>query len=96
MPARLNEFPDRSTGAADGGSHRDDDSLFRGFFSRHYRSLRDLAFLLCGNWSEAEGLAQDALVRTFAAWPAIRDPGHASAYARRVLVNRHSRCCGAP
>jgi RNA polymerase sigma-70 factor (sigma-E family) len=67
----------------------DDETLFRSFFSRHYRQLRDLAFLLCGNWSEAEDLAQDALVRTFAAWPGIRDPGHAGAYARRVLVNRH-------
>jgi RNA polymerase sigma-70 factor (sigma-E family) len=66
-----------------------DETLFRSFFSRHYRPLRDLAFLLCGNWGEAEDLAQDALVRTFAVWPTIRDPYHAGAYARRVLVNRH-------
>jgi RNA polymerase sigma-70 factor (sigma-E family) len=66
-----------------------DDPLFRSFFSRHYRRLRDLAFLLCGNWGEAEELTQDALVRTFAVWRSIRDPDHAGAYARRVLINRH-------
>jgi RNA polymerase sigma-70 factor (sigma-E family) len=67
----------------------DDETLFRSFFGRHYRQLRDLAFLLCGDWGEAEELAQEALVRTFAAWRTIRDHDHAGAFARRVLINRH-------
>lgn len=43
------------------------------------------AWFLVGNTHHAEDLAQEALARTYAAWPrARRDP---LAYTRRVLVN---------
>jgi DNA-directed RNA polymerase specialized sigma24 family protein len=61
---------------------------FREFFSVHYEHQRRLGYLLSSDWGEAEELAQDALVRTFAAWPRI-NPEKTVSYARQVLVNRH-------
>jgi len=61
---------------------------FPEFFSVHYEPLRRLGYLLSADWGEAEELAQDALVRTFAAWARI-NPERTAAYARQVLVNRH-------
>ncbi|HVG64532.1 MAG TPA: sigma factor-like helix-turn-helix DNA-binding protein, partial [Actinomycetota bacterium] len=51
--------------------------------------LRGLGFLLTSDWGEAEELAQDALVRTYRAWPRVCRHERPGAYARKVLVNRH-------
>jgi DNA-directed RNA polymerase specialized sigma24 family protein len=62
---------------------------FREFFAAEYGRLRGLGFLLTGDWAQAEELAQDALVRTYRAWPRVRRHERPGAYARKVLVNRH-------
>lgn len=65
----------------------DREQEFRGFFDASFVPLRRLAYLLTRNWSEAEDLAQEAMVRTYRAWSRIRErPGP---YARAVLLNRH-------
>lgn len=61
---------------------------FRLFFEAEYGPLRRLAYLLTGDWHEAEDLAQEAMVRTYRAWSRIRDRERAGAYARSVLINR--------
>jgi RNA polymerase sigma-70 factor (sigma-E family) len=66
-----------------------DDLQFREFFAGEYGRLRRLGFLLTGDWTQAEELAQDALVRVYWVWPRVRRFRHPGAYARRVLVNRH-------
>lgn len=68
---------------------RERDEQFRSFFEAEYRPLRRLAYILTGNWSEAEDLTQDALLRTFRAWSRIAERERPGAYARTVLVNRH-------
>ncbi|MCA1834589.1 MAG: SigE family RNA polymerase sigma factor [Actinomycetota bacterium] len=65
------------------------DASFREFFEAEYRPLRRFGYLLTGDWSEAEDLTQDALLRTYRAWSRIRDRERPGAYARTVLVNRH-------
>jgi RNA polymerase sigma-70 factor (sigma-E family) len=65
-----------------------DDLQFREFFAAEYGRLRRLGFLLSGDWTQAEELAQETLVRVWWAWPRVR-LRHPGAYARRVLVNRH-------
>lgn len=61
------------------------DEEFTAFMAAHRRDLLRAAWLLVGDEHRAEELAQQALVRTYAAWSrARRDP---LAYARRVLVN---------
>ena len=49
-------------------------------------ALRTTAYLLCGNWHEAEDLAQTALTKLFLAWRRIDRDGNPDAYARRILV----------
>jgi RNA polymerase sigma-70 factor (sigma-E family) len=62
------------------------DEEFRRFFTQHYERLCRLGFLLTGDPAQAEGLAQDAPVRT---WRRCRLVGKPETYARKVLVNRH-------
>lgn len=65
------------------------DREFREFFDAEFRPLRRLAYLLVGDWGEAEDLAQEAMVRTYRAWSRITERERPAAYARTVLVNRH-------
>ena len=62
---------------------------FRAFFEAEFSSLRRLAFLLTGRWTDAEDLVQETMVRVFRAWDRIRDHEHPAAYARAVMMNRH-------
>jgi RNA polymerase sigma-70 factor (sigma-E family) len=54
-----------------------------------YGGLRRLGFLLTGDWSQGEELAQEALVRVWWRWALVRRQQHPEAYARKVLINRH-------
>ncbi|MEO3935859.1 SigE family RNA polymerase sigma factor [Dermatophilaceae bacterium Soc4.6] len=61
------------------------DDGFAEFMARSQAELLRTAWLLVGDAHRAEELTQQALVRTYAAWPrAQRDP---VACTRRVLVN---------
>jgi RNA polymerase sigma-70 factor (sigma-E family) len=66
-----------------------DDREFLDFFADQFWSLRRVGYLLTGDWDQAEELAQEAMARTFAAWPRVRGYDRPAAYARKVLVNRH-------
>lgn len=61
------------------------DEEFTAFVSAAGSRLRRTAFLMTGNWHEAEDLTQSALARLYVAWPRVRVEG-AEAYARTVLV----------
>jgi DNA-directed RNA polymerase specialized sigma24 family protein len=63
-----------------------DADRFAAYYAARYRALPRTAYLLCGDWHEAEDLTQAAFVRLYLAWGRIRVDG-AHAYARRVLVN---------
>jgi len=62
----------------------DDD--FAGFVEGALTTLRQLAFLLTGNWHQAEDVVQDALVKLYIAWPRVRRDGEEFAYARRIVT----------
>lgn len=49
-------------------------------------ALRRTAFLLCGDWHDAEDLVQSTLATLYATWHTIREPQAANAFARRILV----------
>jgi RNA polymerase sigma-70 factor (sigma-E family) len=66
-----------------------DEREFLDFFADQYWPLRQVGFLLTGDWHEADELAQEAMARTYAAWGRVRQRERAAAYARRVLVNRY-------
>jgi RNA polymerase sigma-70 factor (sigma-E family) len=67
----------------------DGNEEFLTFFASEFRALRRLGFLLTGDWAQAEELAQEAMVRTFAAWEQVRHYQQPAAFARKVLLNRH-------
>ncbi len=67
----------------------DGNDEFLTFFASEFRELRRLGFLLTGDWGEAEELAQEAMVRTFAAWEQVRHYQQPAGFARKVLLNRH-------
>jgi RNA polymerase sigma-70 factor (sigma-E family) len=65
---------------------RDRDSEFRDFYVQEAPRLKRLGIMLAGDADRGADLAQDALLKTYVAWPRIRndDPGP---YTRRILVN---------
>jgi RNA polymerase sigma-70 factor (sigma-E family) len=80
-PVPAEEAPSGSTV----GGQRPRDAEFSAFMAASAGALLRTAWFLVGDPHRAEELAQEALARTYAAWPrARRDP---LAYARRVLVN---------
>lgn len=44
---------------------------------------------MCGDWSEAEDLVQDVLIKVYLRWDRIASLEHPEAYVRRMLVNEH-------
>lgn len=64
----------------------DGDTEFTEFMAAAAPALARTAWLLCGDVHQADELVQQALVRTYLAWPRARqrDP---LAYARRTLAN---------
>jgi len=62
------------------------EGAFRAFALSRRPALRRTAFLLCGDWHQADDLVQAALVKLYVAWPRIRSDGAPDAYAQRVLV----------
>ncbi len=66
-----------------------DETEFSEFFASQYAPLCWLGLLLTGSRTQAEELAQEALVRTWWRWKLVRRPEDPAGYARRVLVNRH-------
>jgi RNA polymerase sigma-70 factor (sigma-E family) len=66
-------------------SGRDEDA-FRAFALSRRPALRRTAFLLCGDWHQADDLVQSALVKLYVAWPRVRTGGPPDAYAHRTLV----------
>ncbi|MGI5243312.1 sigma factor [Dactylosporangium sp. CA-139066] len=59
---------------------------FRDFVVSRYPSLVRAAYLLCGDQAHAEDLVQNALAKTYLAWPRIRR-GSVDPYVRRILHN---------
>jgi len=54
---------------------------------RYYPELVRLAFALTGDWGLAEDLGQEAFVRAWRSWGAIRRKQSAPAYLRATVIN---------
>jgi RNA polymerase sigma-70 factor (sigma-E family) len=61
------------------------DAEFAEYFTMRFDTARRIAFALCGDWVEAEELAQEAFVRLYARWTGIR-ADTVDAYLRTVLT----------
>jgi RNA polymerase sigma-70 factor, ECF subfamily len=61
---------------------------FEAFYLREYQAVVQLAYALSGSRLAAEDIAQEAFLRAFRDWEAIRNP---SAWVRKVTVRRAGR-----
>ncbi|HEV2778860.1 MAG TPA: SigE family RNA polymerase sigma factor [Actinophytocola sp.] len=62
------------------------EAAFEAYFAARVPALRRSAYLLTGNWHDAEDIVQAAFVRLYGVWHRVRYDS-ADAYVRRVLVN---------
>ena len=61
------------------------DKEFAEFFSARFDNARRIVFAMCGNWGEAEEIAQAAFVRVYARWSKV-ELDTVDAYLRTVLT----------
>ena len=59
---------------------------FADHFARSARSMRFTAYLLCGNWSEAEDVVQSAFLKLYLAGPGVARREGLDAYLRQIVV----------
>lgn len=69
-----------------GGELRAGEGSFEAFVAARLGALHRYAFVLTGDVHEAEDLLQEALARTGAAWPRVRNREHPDAYVRTAMV----------
>ena len=69
-----------------GVRERPEVAAFHEFMAARSASLFRTAFLVVGDYQLAQDLLQESLVKTYMAWPRLRDVGNAEAYTRRVIV----------
>ncbi len=62
---------------------------YREFATARATQLFRIAFLICGNWHEAEDLTQTTLAKLFVSWGRVRRHDSIEAYARRVMMNAY-------
>ena len=63
-----------------------DEDALREFITARSGALLRSAYLLVGDRAHAEDLLQTALIKTYLAWPRIRDHGALEAYVRRTMA----------
>jgi RNA polymerase sigma-70 factor (sigma-E family) len=59
---------------------------FAEFVALRSSALQRAAYLIVGDVGLAEVLVQEALTRTYLAWPRLRDPHAAEAFARKAIT----------
>ncbi len=64
-------------------------SGFREFVETRQAALLRLAWLLTGNWQDAEDLVQVALAKVWRRWARVAAEGSPEAYVRRIIVTTH-------
>lgn len=62
------------------------EGAFHEFVALRSSRLFGTALLLVGDYQLAQDLLQESLIKTYTAWPRLRDVGNAEAYTRRIIV----------
>jgi RNA polymerase sigma-70 factor (sigma-E family) len=62
------------------------DAEFEAFYTARGAGLRATAYLLCGNWHQAEDLTQAAFTKIYLAWNRLDERETLDQYARTVLL----------
>jgi RNA polymerase sigma-70 factor, ECF subfamily len=78
-----------TTTASSGDITVADDPSFEAFFSVEFTRLAQALFLLTGSSSEAEELAQEAMVRVYERWGRVSTMDSPTGYLFRTALNLH-------
>ena len=65
---------------------RRNQTAFAEFALARSAALHRAAYLMVGDQQLAQDLVQEALTKTYVAWPRLRDPGKAEAYTRKAIT----------
>lgn len=65
---------------------RRDTGEFEEFVAARSPSLQRAAYLMVGERGLAQDLVQEALTKTYVAWPRLREAANAEAYTRKVIT----------
>lgn len=65
---------------------RRDPAAFAEFVAARSGALHRAAYLMVGDEAHAQDLLQEALTKTYVAWPRLRDPAKAEAYTRKAIT----------
>lgn len=65
---------------------RRDGDEFAEFVAARSGALHRAAYLMVGDVSLAQDLLQEALIKTYVAWPRLRDKANAEAYTRKAIT----------
>ncbi len=63
-----------------------DRAAFADFVAARSGALHRAAYLMVGDVGLAQDLVQEALTKTYVAWPRLRDPANAEAYTRKAIT----------
>lgn len=63
-----------------------DELEFHAYVSARLARLRRTAYLMCGDWHEADDLVQDSLCKLYVSWRKVRKDVDLDPYVRQVLV----------
>lgn len=63
-----------------------DREAFSEFVAARGTALQRAAYLMVGERGLAQDLVQEALTKTYVAWPRLRDPAKAEAYTRKAIT----------
>ncbi|RHW23879.1 SigE family RNA polymerase sigma factor [Nocardioides immobilis] len=63
-----------------------DRAAFAEFVAARSGALHRAAYLMVGDVGLAQDLVQEALTKTYVAWPRLRDIGNAEAYTRKAIT----------
>ncbi|KRA32415.1 MULTISPECIES: SigE family RNA polymerase sigma factor [unclassified Nocardioides] len=63
-----------------------DRAAFAEFVAARSSALQRAAYLMVGDVGLAQDLVQEALTKTYVAWPRLRDPANAEAYTRKAIT----------
>ncbi|MEY9863676.1 RNA polymerase sigma-70 factor (sigma-E family) [Catenulispora sp. GAS73] len=64
----------------------EDESEFRQYATDRSHALRRTAYLMCGDWHQAEDLVQTTLLKLYRSWRKVQRLDNRDAYVRKVLV----------
>jgi len=68
------------------GPQTEQERQFCDFVTARSAALFRTAYLIVGDHQLAQDLLQESLVKTYVAWPRLRDVANAEAYTRKVIV----------